>query len=246
MIADPPHPLLAKLGRVLVLSDAEAAAIRAVPVHLVAVTADQSIAREGDRPARSCLVAEGVLCTSKVAAGGKRQITALHIQGDAPDLHSLHLRHLDSDIWAITDGQLAYMPHAELRRLNREHPRLGEELWRITLVDGAIYREWMVNVSRRDATSRMAHLLCEVMLKSDHVGLGDTAGCPFPLTQADLGEATGLSVVHVNRTLQALRARGLVTLGQGRLAVHDWNALAEVGDFRPEYLHLRDEERAAA
>lgn len=150
------HPLLSKIARTLALSEAEAEAIRAVPVQSMTAKADQIIVREGNSPSRSFLLAEGVACTSKVIAGGKRQIMALHIAGDMPDLHSIHLDCLDSDIWAITDCRLSYMTHADLRALNRAHPRLGEDLWRTNLVEGAIYREWMVNVAQREAPSRVS------------------------------------------------------------------------------------------
>ena len=238
------HPLLSKLARSLDLSEAEVAAIAAVPVQSAEVKADQMISRDGDRPSRSFLLAEGVACMSKVAAGGKRQIMSLHIRGDLPDLYTLHLKVVDSDIWAITDCRVHYMPHADLRALNRAHPRLGEDLWRGTLVDGAIHREWMVNISQREAPSRLAHLLCEMMLRTREAGLADGDACPFPVTQADLSEMTGLSQVHVNRTLQALRGWGLVSFRQGRLTIHDWNGLVELGDFRPDYLHLRSAEAA--
>jgi CRP-like cAMP-binding protein len=232
------HPLLSKLTRTLHLSEAETAAVRALPVELVSFKADQNIAREGDRPTKSCLVMEGVACTSKVVAGGKRQIMAFHIRGDGPDFHSLHLNHLDSDSWAITDCLLAYMAHKDLRALNREHPRLGEDLWRNTLVDGSIYREWVVNVGKREAPSRMAHLFCETMLRSEAEGLGQDGTCPFPVTQNDLSEATGLSAMHVNRTLQALRGQNLISFGKGSLTIHNWTALAALADFRADYLHL--------
>ena len=173
-----------------------------------------------------------------MVAGGKRQIMALHIAGDAPDLHSIHLNCLDSDIWAITDCRLSYMTHADLRALNRAHPRLGEDLWRTNLVEGAIYREWMANVGQREALSRMAHLFCEMMLRSEEVGLGENGTCPLPITQADLSEMTAMSNVHVNRTLQSLRERGLISFGKGSLTIHDWPALVALADFRSDYLHL--------
>jgi CRP-like cAMP-binding protein len=239
------HPLLAKLAKTLVLSEAEAAAIHSIPVQSVIVRADQVISREGDQPSRSCLIAEGLACISKVAAGGKRQIMAFYIAGDMPDLHSLYLRLLDSDIWAIADCRLAYMGHDDLRRLNREHPRLGEELWRATLVDVSVYREWMVNISQRLADSRMAHLFCEMMLRMQVEGLAQDGTCPLPVTQADLSEATGMSAVHVNRTLQELRALGLIAFGHGTLTIHDWEALVELADFRSDYLHLRASEDLA-
>ena len=183
-------------------------------------------------------------CTSKVAAGGKRQIMALHFEGDMPDLHSLHLKLLDSDIWAITDCRLDYMAHDDLRALNRAHPRLGEELWRATLVEGSIYREWMVNVGQREALSRMAHLFCETMLRSEDAGLGESGTCPMPVTQAELSEMTAMSSVHVNRTLQTLRAQHLLSFAKGVLTIHNWTALVALADFRSDYLHLPSAETA--
>jgi CRP-like cAMP-binding protein len=130
------------------------------------------------------------------------------------------------------------MAYEDLRALNRAHPRLGEELWRATLVEGSIYREWMVNVGQRQADSRMAHFFCEMMLRMETVGLARDKTCPLAITQADLSEMTGLSPVHVNRTLQELRGQNLISFGQGRLTIHDWDALVELGDFRPDYLHI--------
>jgi CRP-like cAMP-binding protein len=226
------------------LTDEETAAIRDVPVHIATVKADEIISREGDRPSRSFIVVDGLTCTSKASAGGKRQITTLQIPGDAPDLHSLQLQLLDCDIWAITDCTLALMPHQDLRALSRRHPRLMEELWRITLVEGAIYREWIVNVAQRQADSRMAHLFCEIMLRMRTAGLAREESCPLAVTQADLSEMTGMTPVHVNRTLQDLRARDLISFGNGTLTIHDQAGLTELGDFRSDYLHLRSTEVA--
>jgi CRP-like cAMP-binding protein len=130
------------------------------------------------------------------------------------------------------------MLHKDLRALNREHPRLGEDLWRTTLVEAAIYREWMVNVGQREALSRMGHLFCEILLRSEEAGLGANGTCPFPITQADLSEMTAMSTVHVNRTLQALREQDLISFGKGMLTIYNWSALAALADFRPDYLHL--------
>lgn len=232
------HPLLAKLARVMILSEAEATAIRNVSVQPAVVPADKVIAREGDQPSKSFLLAEGVACISKVVGSGRRQIMALQIGGDMPDLHGLHLRVLDSDLWAITDCRLAYMPHADLRRLCRGHPRVAEELWRNTLVDAAIYREWVANLGQRDAVGRLTHLFCELMLRMEAAGLARDGSCPLPITQGDLSEATGMSLVHVNRTIQDLRTQNLISFERGRLSIHNWKALVELADFRPDYLHL--------
>jgi CRP-like cAMP-binding protein len=234
-----PHPLLVKLERSLALSGAERSAVNALPVTLESRQAGEAVVQAGERPSRSFLILSGLLATSKAAmADGQVQITCFHLPGDMPDLQSLHLATLDSDIRALTDSQLAFLAHQDLRRLCDQHPRLAAQLWRVTLVDAAIYREWVVNMGQRPAVSRIAHVLCELMLRMEAAGLAQDRSCHLGLTQQHLSEATGLSAVHVNRTLQELRAQALITFGQGRLTIHDWDELARVGDFRADYLHL--------
>ena len=117
-------------------------------------------------------------CISKLAGRGVRQIMMFHIAGDMPDLHSLHLEVLDSDIWAVTGCRLAYLPHDALRQLCHACPRIADELWRLTLVDASIYRESVVNVAQRQAPSRMTHLFCEMMLRARAAGLAQGNTCP--------------------------------------------------------------------
>jgi CRP-like cAMP-binding protein len=243
---DVPHPFLAKVERSLVLSEAERAAITALPVTLETRRGGDGVVWVGDRPSRSFMVLAGLLGSSKFVADGGNQITCFHIPGDLPDLQSLHLDVMDSDVRALTDCQLAFMAHQDLRRLCHHLPRLAALLWRTTLVDAAIYREWVVNVGQRRALGRIAHVFCELMLRMEAVGLARDRSCHLGLTQADLGETTGLSVVHINRTLQELRGQGLISFGQGRLTIHDWDALVELGDFRADYLHLPEPVAATA
>ena len=237
---DVPHPLIAKFERGVPLSGAERAAAAAVPVTVESRRSGDGVVWVGDRPTRSFMVLTGLLGSSKSVADGGSQITCFHVPGDMPDLQSLHLDVMDSDIRALTDCQLAFMAHQDLRRLCDQHPRLAALLWRTTLVDAAIFREWVVNLGQRQAPSRIAHVFCELMLRMEAVGLAQDRSCHLGLTQEDLGQATGLSLVHVNRTLQDLRGQGLISFGQGRLTIHDWDALVEVGDFRDDYLHRRE------
>ena len=240
-----PHPLLVTLERHLALSGPERAAVNAVPVTLESRRAGEAVVHAGDRPSRSFLILSGLLATSKVAmAEGQVQITCFHLPGDMPDLQSLHLAVLDSDIRALTDCQLAFMAHQDLRRLCEQHPRLAALLWRTTLVDAAIYREWVVNMGQRPAINRIAHVFCELMLRMEAAGLAQSKSCYLGLTQQHLSEATGLSPVHINRTLQELRAQGLITFAQGRLTIHNWERLVELGDFRSDFLHLPATEAA--
>jgi CRP-like cAMP-binding protein len=235
-----PHPLLGKLARSIDLTETEQAVIGDIPFTTERVMPGEGIAWAGDRPIRSFVVLDGVLSTSKAVADGALQITALHVPGDMPDLHALHLDVFDSDIGTLTSCDLAFLTHQDLRQLCAAHPRIAAALWRITMIDAAICREWVVNVGQRPAISRLAHLFCEMMARMSLAGHARDGCCQLGLTQQHLSEATGLSSVHVNRTLQELRARKLVSFGQGRLTIHDWDGLRKVADFRTDYLHLPD------
>ena len=117
-------------------------------------------------------------------------------------------------------------------------------LWRDTLIDGAIFREWIVNTGRRSAVSRTAHLFCELFVRAQVIGLASKDECDLDLTQTPLADATGLSIVHLNRSLQELRRRNLIEYQRGHLTIKDWPGLTKIGDFDDAYLHL-DSARAA-
>jgi len=233
------HPFIRRLETTVALCDRERAALERLPMQLADIRADQDIVREGDRASRSFALLAGCTCTYKVTNAGKRQISAFHVPGDVPDLQSLHLTTLDGSIGTLTPCRVGFMPHEALRDLCHEHPRLADALWRGTLIEGAIFREWTVNVGRRDALSRTAHLLCEWMSRLGAAGLAHNHACELPMTQAELADALGLSTVHVNRTLQELRRSGLVVLTGTALQVPNWALLMSFGDFDPTYLHLQ-------
>lgn len=230
--------LLRKLDSAGAFAPDELEALRLLPIQVLPLRSGQYIVREGDRPTRSCLVIEGFVSASKTTGDGDRQIASFYVPGDIPDLQSLHLGVMDISFEAITSCTVGYIPHEALHRLVDTHPRLGSALWRTTLVDAAIYREWVANVGQRHADSRLAHLFCEILMRLKAVGLADGNSCSLPMTQTELGDALGISVVHVNRTLQKLRRDGLISFKSKRLTVLDWKRLAEVGDFDPTYLHL--------
>ena len=232
------HPLLSLLERAQALGDAERSALREMPFAEDEVLAGEGLAWAGDKRRRVAVVLEGIFATSKVVAEGRLQITGFHIPGDMPDLQALGLDRLDADVVAMTNARVAWFDRDALRRLAEAHPRIGQGLWRLTLVEGAITREWVANVGRRPAPARVAHLLCEMIARMEAAGVADGESCRLGLTQRDLGEATGLSAVHLNRVMQELRGRGLVSFGQGRLVIHDRAGLAAAGDFRPGYLNL--------
>jgi CRP-like cAMP-binding protein len=232
------NPLVRKLENTFLLTEAEHAAVRRVPVRVTDLKADQDIVREGDRPTRSCFVLKGITYSYKFAAAGKRQILSFHIAGDAPDLQSLHLPVLDISIGSITACTIGFVEHEALHALCASSPRIAAALWRETLIESAIFREWMTSIGRRLAYPRVAHFLCEYYQRMNAVGLSDGQTMSFPLSQEEIGDALGLSTVHINRVLQALRAADAISLKNAVLKVLDWEKLQEIGEFDPTYLHL--------
>jgi CRP-like cAMP-binding protein len=239
------HPLIAKLDSIFTLTPEERQAILDMPMHVQELRAKQDIVREGDRPSRSCLVLEGFTCQLKVTPEGKRQIMAFHIPGDMPDLQSLHLKTLDNSVSTISRCKVGFIQHETLRELCRRFPRIGDALWRETLIDASIFREWMISIGRRNAYARICHLLCEMLVKMRAVGLVEDHTCKLPISQSEFGDALGLSTVHVNRTLQEIRKAGLITLRGDTLKVLDWDGLQKAGEFDPTYLHLEKPQAAA-
>jgi CRP-like cAMP-binding protein len=231
---------------IIALSEDDKHALVDLPMQVLDLKADQDVVREGDRPTRCCLILEGFACTFKLTGTGKRQIMSFHIPGDIPDLQSLHLTFLDSSLGTITPCKAGFIQHEHLLDICERHPRIATAFWRATLIDAAIFREWVANIGRREAYARLAHLLCETMTRMKAVGLAEDDSCELPMTQTELGDAMGVSTVHVNRTLQDLRGDNLITLKAGKLRVLDWDALAKAGDFDPNYLHLRDRGSVAA
>ena len=238
-------PLIRKLDSIFRLAEGEREALESLPMQIAEIKTDQDIVREGDRPSRCCLILEGFACTYQLTGEGKRQIMAFHIPGDIPDLQSLHLRVLDNGLATITRAKAGFIQHEALRDLCLRFPRITSALWRETLIDAAVFRAWMANIGRRDGLSRIAHVLCELVVRMKAVGLARDHECEFPITQTELADALGLTPVHVNRVLQDLRAAQLITLKGGVLSVLDWDRLKDVGDFDPTYLHLEREQAAA-
>ena len=238
------QPLIRKLERGLHFTAQERSALESLPSRVQEVKTDHEIVREGDRPDACFVLLEGFAAAFKRTGTGKRQIMTFHIPGDIPDLQGLHIKRLDNAVSSITACRVAFIDHDALTELCARFPRLTNALWRETLTDAAIFKEWVLNVGRRDAYAGVAHLICEVVTRMRAVGLVHDDRCAFPMTQNELADAVGISAVHVNRTLQELRTAGLIALGRGKLHVLDWEGLKQAGDFAPDYLYL-EEERAA-
>jgi CRP-like cAMP-binding protein len=227
-----------RLGRAARFSEAEQHALRDMPASIWTVEAQRDIVHEGDPATQCCVVLDGWICCYHLLAEGRRQILSIHVPGDLPDLQCLYLPRPDFDIAAITRATVAFVPHAILRELADGSPAIAAALWRETLIGAAIHRAWITSLGRRDARQRLAHLICELYLRLEAVGLAGEHMMPMPLRQPDIADALGLTSVHMNRTLKAMRTDGLIDLRSRRLSIRDWAGLKAVAEFNPRYLHL--------
>ncbi|MGP8291738.1 Crp/Fnr family transcriptional regulator [Vreelandella zhanjiangensis] len=234
----PNQLLIRKLDTIFTLTDEERQGLQDLPIQTKEMKTHQDIVKEGEYPSQCCMVLEGATCTYKVTIDGKRQILALHVPGDMPDLQSLHLKVLDINIASISTCKLGFIQHIDLLCLLERFPRLIAAFWRETLVYASIFREWLLNNGQRESYTRIAHLICELAVRLNAVGLVHGNSFYMPATQAELADATGMTPVHMNRVLQALRADGLISNEQTKITIPDWSKLKEAGEFNPLYLHL--------
>lgn len=203
----------------------------------------EDLVREGDRPTRSILIIRGMTCRYRLVSGGARQLVGIHLPGDFVDLHSFLLKEMDHSVGALSACDVITFPHENLVRVTERFPHLTRMLWLLTLIDGAAHREWLVGLGVLSATQRAAHLFCEVYRRLEVVGLARDHRFGFPLTQTALADAIGTSAVHVNRVIQELRQKELITWEGGILTIRDWQALSDLAEFDDRYLHLYRERR---
>ena len=225
------------------LSDAEIKAISELPARPAVFAAGEEIVAEGSRPRESCLVTSGFAARSQSLSSGERQITAVHVPGDFVDLHSMMLKVMDHSVVALGPCKVAFVPHEKIKEVTEHKPHLTRLFWMSTTIDGAIQRTWITCLGRRSAEQHLAHLVCELYVRLEAAGVASDLTFEFPVTQVQLGDVLGLSVVHVNRKLQELRAAGLVEWRDGRVKIRDFEKLANLSEFDPTYLSLRREAR---
>lgn len=233
-------PLIAKLRHFDALGEPELSLLERAAGRVRRLGPHESLVREGDAPRVVHFLLSGYTCRYKVLGDGRRQITALLVPGDTCDLHGFLLPRMDHGVVTLSNCTVAQVARDVLVELTESRPRIARALWWSTLVDEAILREWLGNIGRRTASQRIAHLFCELLVRLQAVGLAHGDAYDFPLTQAELADAAGLSTVHVNRTLQELRAAGLITLRGKQLTIVDVERLKAMAGFDPAYLHLAD------
>ena len=225
------------------ISTDEEQAIRSMITEVREYPADRVIVRRGQQLKESLLLLDGWIARTKDLREGGRQISELQFAGDFTDLHAFTLKRLDHNLATLTPCLIAVAPHERIKALLEKFPHLARVYWTMTNIDAAIHREWTVSLGRRSALSRMAHLFCEIFERLQIIGQNDGQAYDFPLTQQELGECLGLTSVHINRTLQALRKTGLVELENRRLVIRDMAALKHLGEFDPDYLYLENQPR---
>jgi CRP-like cAMP-binding protein len=230
--------LIQKLDRLAGLNDTDKQMITDLPFRSMTVPANTQLVREGDKVTECCLLLSGYAFRYKVAANGNRQIVSFHLAGDVLDLQHLLLAKADHGLQTLTEAAVAWVPIVALKALIGERPRIGEALWRDTLIDASIFREWVLNVGQRDAKSRIAHMLCEFAVRREAAGLGTPERFDLPMTQEHIADATGLTAVHVNRMLMALSTEGIIERNKREVRIVDWKRMCRAADFHNDYLHM--------
>jgi len=229
-------PLVDKLQRLAELSEPDVAAIHALPHDLRTVRDGEHLVRQGSNPERCCLLLSGWASRQRTTVQGSRQILSIHIRGDFVDLQSALLQRAQDDVQALSACEVATVPKQAIVDLAFARPAVGKLLWIDTLIDASIAREWTVNVGQRDARTRILHLLCELYERQRSAGLASDKEFELPLSQEELGDATGLTAVHVNRTLQSLRQDGLFEREKRSVRITDIATMKAQAEFDPTYL----------
>lgn len=229
---------LKKLRKRTEISPEEERAIRDSVIETREIPSDQILIRSGEELSSSMVLLNGWMARSKDLQSGQRQVTELHVAGDFADLHGFTLKRLDHDVLTLSKCTVGVVPHERLKTITEHFPRLARIYWFSTNIDAAIHREWALSLGQRSAISRMAHLFCELYARLKVVGRTNDSGYEFPLTQRELSECLGLTVVHANRTLQELRRRGLVEFENRNVTILDRRGLEGVAEFDPAYLYL--------
>lgn len=237
-ISNPLALLIRRLRTHAELSQNGCDAILSLPVAVRTYEPDAYIVREAETITTCGVLTSGYAYRQKLTSEGARQIISLHVPGEPLDFQHLLLDVADHNVQALTRITLASVSRPALRSLVRDNAEVGYAVGVYIQVESSIFREWVVNVGRRDARSRLAHLLCEYAIRLDTQGLNGTDGYELPMTQEQLADALGLTSVHVNRTIKSLEADGLIKRKRRNISFPNWEALREVGDFNTRYLHL--------
>lgn len=232
-------PLVRKLNGFVELSRRDAQELESLCRPSQRLPARTRLMEEGERPQDIFLLLEGWACRLKVLPNGSRQILGYLIPGDICDIHAYILEQMDHAIDLLSVGRVARISPERMQAVLNDRPAVRRAFEWATLVDIAVLRQWLISASRRSAQGRMAHFFLEMWLRMRQVGLAEDGQFAFPLTQVHLGDTLGLTPIHVNRTLQQMRAEGIVSFARKRMTILNPDRLAELAQFEPDYLHIQ-------
>ncbi len=227
------------LASIAELSDVDIDLLATMPFTIGHFSSHETILGRGDRPDHCCLLLQGYLCW-RDANSSAGQITSVYVPGDVPDLQTLRSPMVEFNLSALGNAVVAFVPHRFFHEIASLSPAMFNALSLLGLIEAASLRHWIVNVGSRDSLTRVAHLFCEISVRLRAVGLARDFQFPSPFTQSDLAAACGISPVHANRTIQALRRKNLLHWQSKTVTVTDWPGLASLARFNPDYLHLRE------
>jgi CRP-like cAMP-binding protein len=220
------------------LTPLERARLEAAISEVRSVDARSLLVRKGEQLEHSTLLLTGLLSRYVDDRRGHRQFVSLHVSGDLVDLHAYPMKQLDHDVAALSDAKVAILPHTAIRAILEADAELARKLWFATLLDAAMHREWIFRLGRLDALGRVCHFFAETGARLQAIGDANLQRFDLPITQADIGEACGLTSVHVSRVLKLLRDGDICVFKDGQVIVHDYAALVRRGEFDPSYLYL--------
>ncbi|MDO1584406.1 Crp/Fnr family transcriptional regulator [Rhizobium oryzicola] len=237
------EPLFLNFERRDVLSEDERALLRSALTRERRFATREDIVSEGDRPTHSTVLLDGFAARYNITADGNRQFTAIHVPGEFIDLHAFLVHTMDHGIVALSPCRVATAEHQALKQITETAPHLTRLLWLDTLIQGAIYRQWIVAMGRRSRAAHLAHIICELHQRLQVVGRVEGLSFHLPLSQTEMADVLGLSLVHMNRVIQELRREELIVWTRETITILDWSRLQRFAGFDPIYLSLQNEPR---
>ncbi|HUE80241.1 MAG TPA: Crp/Fnr family transcriptional regulator [Sphingomicrobium sp.] len=213
-------------------------AILSLPYTMKSLAPGSYAVREGEPPTGCGVLVSGFAFRQKLTGDGGRQILSIHIPGEALDFQNIFLNVADHSVQMLSRGHVASILRADIQRVAQSSVSIAHAILVNILVDASIFREWILNIGRRDAKSRLAHVLCELAVRLNAHGLTDDMGYHLPMTQAELADALGLTPVHLNRVIRSLEVDGLINRSKRDISFPDWERMCDIADFNDRYLHL--------
>lgn len=199
----------------------------------------QVIVRAGEPLEHVHLLLNGFAARSQEDSSGDRQIVGIGIPGDLVDIHGAVLGRLEQELVALSACEVALLPHAKMHALTAGSAAIQKVFWLQAAIDHSIQAAWIQALGTKRGTAKIAHVFCEMQLRLGLVGIATQMGFPFPLSQQELADYSGMTHVHLNRCLRQLREAKLLTFANGWAKVLDWERLKRLARFDETYLNLR-------